>query len=96
MLRSYFDYIFVHLRQKARLRPKLSPKFCQISTRKARPDLQRCADSRFSSQTLLLCGLEKDVLRLFPIGASSLPVVVAQPDETLANKTQRSALRRCG
>ena len=27
MLPSYFDYIFVHLRQKARLRPKLSPKF---------------------------------------------------------------------
>ena len=27
MLLSYFDYIFVHLRQKARLRPELSPKF---------------------------------------------------------------------
>ena len=27
MLPSYFDYIFVHLRQKARLRPELSPKF---------------------------------------------------------------------
>ena len=27
MLRSYFDYIFVHLKQKARLRPELSPKF---------------------------------------------------------------------
>ena len=26
-LRSYFDYIFVHLRQKPRLRPELSPKF---------------------------------------------------------------------
>ena len=26
MLPSYFDYIFVHLRQKARLRPELSPK----------------------------------------------------------------------
>ena len=24
---SYADYIFVHLRQKARLRPELSPKF---------------------------------------------------------------------
>ena len=30
MLSSYFDYIFVHLRQKARLRPELSPKFCQL------------------------------------------------------------------
>ena len=27
MLLSYFDYIFVHLRQKAPLRPELSPKF---------------------------------------------------------------------
>ena len=27
MLPSYFDYILVHLRQKARLRPELSPKF---------------------------------------------------------------------
>ena len=27
MLRSYFDNIFVHLRQKVRLRPELSPKF---------------------------------------------------------------------
>ena len=27
MLPSYFDYIFVYLRQKARLRPELSAKF---------------------------------------------------------------------
>ena len=27
MLPSYFEYIFVHLRQKVRLRPELSPKF---------------------------------------------------------------------
>ena len=26
MLPSYFDYVFVHLKQKARLRPELSPK----------------------------------------------------------------------
>ena len=25
MLPSYFDYIFVHLRQKVRLKPELSP-----------------------------------------------------------------------
>ena len=30
MLPSYFDYIFVYLRQKARLRPELSLKFCQL------------------------------------------------------------------
>ena len=43
-LLSYFDYIFVHVRQKARLRPESSPKFLSPlgpnSTRKARPDLQ--------------------------------------------------------
>ena len=27
MLPIYFDYIFVHVRQKVRLRPELSPKF---------------------------------------------------------------------
>ena len=27
MLPSFFDYIFVHLRQKARLRPVLNPNF---------------------------------------------------------------------
>ena len=30
MLPSYFEYIFVHLRQKAPLRPELSPKFLSI------------------------------------------------------------------
>ena len=44
MLPSYFDYIFGHLRQKARLRPELSPKLVSTlgpnPTRKARPDLQ--------------------------------------------------------
>ena len=44
MLPRYFDYIFVHLRQKAGLRPELSPKFLSTlgpnPTRKARFDLQ--------------------------------------------------------
>ena len=44
MLPGYFDYIFVHLRQKARLKPKLSPKLLSTlgpnPTQKARPDLQ--------------------------------------------------------
>ena len=30
ILSSYFGYNFVHLRQKARLRPKLSPTFSQL------------------------------------------------------------------
>ena len=41
MLASYFDCIFVHLRQKVRLRPELSPKFLSTlgpnPTRKAGP-----------------------------------------------------------
>ena len=44
ILPSYFDDIFVDLKQKARLRPDLSPKFLSTSgpnpTRKAWPDLQ--------------------------------------------------------
>ena len=31
LLPNYFDYIFVHQRQKARLRPELSPKFLSTS-----------------------------------------------------------------
>ena len=33
MLPNYFDHIFVHLRQKARLRPESSPKYCQLWAR---------------------------------------------------------------
>ena len=44
MLPSYFNYMFVHLTQKVRLRPELSPKFLSTlgpnPTRKARPNLQ--------------------------------------------------------
>ena len=44
MLLRYFNYIFVRLRQKVRLKPELSPKFLSTlgpnPTRKARPDLQ--------------------------------------------------------
>ena len=39
MLPSHFDYIFVHVRQKTRLRPELSPKFCQLQARiRPKPD----------------------------------------------------------
>ena len=44
MLPTYFDYIFVHLRQKVPLELELSPKLLSTlgpnPTRKARPDLQ--------------------------------------------------------
>ena len=36
-LPSYFAYIFVHLKQKARLRPELSQNFCQLPAR-TRPE----------------------------------------------------------
>ena len=57
MLPNYFGYIFMHRRQKVRLRPKISLKFFSTSgpnpartrsdlgpnpTRKAQPDLQLC------------------------------------------------------
>ena len=44
MLPNYFDFIFVHLRQEARLKLELSQKFLSNlgpnPTRKARTDLQ--------------------------------------------------------
>ena len=49
MLPSYFDYIFVRLRQKVHLRPELSPKFLTTlgpnPTQKARRDLKLCSRS---------------------------------------------------
>ena len=45
MFLSYFDYGFVHLRQKVRLRPELSPKFLSTlgpNPAQVRPDLQLC------------------------------------------------------
>ena len=46
LLPSYFDYVFVPLKQNTRLRPELSLKFLSTlgpnPTRKARPDLQLC------------------------------------------------------
>ena len=57
MLPGYFDYIFVHLRQKGRLRPELSPKFLSTlgpnPTRKTRPDLQLCVG--LSSENAFVC-----------------------------------------
>ena len=50
MLRRYFDYIFVHLRQKVCFRPKLSPEFLSTlgpnPTQKSRPYLQLWFDER--------------------------------------------------
>ena len=53
MLSSYFDYIFVHLGQKARLRPELSPKFCQLEAR-TRPEKP---GSTYNSATMRLLTL---------------------------------------
>ena len=49
-LLSYFDYVFVHLTQKARLRPELSPKFLSTldpnpaPTRSEKPGLTHNTD----------------------------------------------------
>ena len=51
MLPSYFDYVFVHLRQKARAGPELSPKFCQL---KAKPGPNPNSTSRAQFITLFL------------------------------------------
>ena len=44
MLPSYFDYIFVHRRKKARLRAELSPDVLSTldPNQKIRPDLRLC------------------------------------------------------
>ena len=47
MLPSYFDYGFVHLKQKASLRPDLNPKVLSTSgpnLARTRPDLQLCVE----------------------------------------------------
>ena len=47
MLPSYFDYIFVHLKQKVRIKPEMFVNFRPESglnpTRKVWPDLQLCS-----------------------------------------------------
>ena len=72
ILPDYFDYIFVHLRQKVRLRPESSPTFLSTlspnpnPTRKARPDLQLCASLLrrlgFSYSNAMLCN--KNIIAL--------------------------------
>ena len=51
---SYFGYIFDHQRQKARLRPEVSPKFLSTLgpnlTRKAPLDLQLCCHKNVQSK----------------------------------------------
>ena len=63
MLPKYFDYIFVHLRQKLRLRPKLSPKFLSTvgpnPNRKAQRDLQLCSVDHPKKGTILKLPQEK-------------------------------------
>ena len=55
MLPSYFDYIFVQLWQKARLRPELSPKFLltlgpnMARTRTEKPGPAYNSDSSYQS-----------------------------------------------
>ena len=59
-LPSYFDYIFVHLKQTARLRPKLSPKV--LSTLDSNPARTRTRPEKpgptyNSAQARQFCGV---------------------------------------
>ena len=61
MLPGYFHYIFVHLRQKVRLRPELNPEFLSTlspnPTGNALPDLQLCEIATFWRKLLISLGL---------------------------------------
>ena len=72
MLPNYFDYIFVHLRQKARLRPELSPKFLSTlgsspaQTRPGKPGpTKNSASIRASSLTQLNMIRKRLILHIF-------------------------------
>ena len=47
---------------------------------------------RFESYSMCRCVFEKDTLRLFSFGPSSLTVVVAHPDERLTKTTPKKVL----
>ena len=68
MLQSYIDYVFVHLKQKVRLRPELSPKFLSTlgpnPTRKARHDLQLCAAMNPKDETIRIATLTTQPIML--------------------------------
>ena len=59
MLPSYFDYIFVHLRQKVRLRPELSPKFFStLGPNPARTQPEKPGPTYYSASDLTNLGTE--------------------------------------
>ena len=76
MLPSYFDYIFVHLKQKARLRPDLSLKWLSTSgpnpIGKARPDLQLYLGPLQPVCSVIRC--QKDASRLELTGSTAQPL----------------------
>ena len=90
MLPSCLYYILVHLSQKARLGPELSPKFLSTlgpnPTRKARPDLQLCLEL-----TIYRCLLGKDTSRVFFVGAKQSTQSNDPPSSTkdLQNRTKK-------
>ena len=57
---------------------------CQVSDREL-------TDSRFDSRlAIVVMSLEKTLYAYFLLGRSSLPVVEAQPDETVSNRTKKT------
>ena len=84
MLPNYFDYIFVHLRQKSRLRPELSPKL--LSTLGPNP-----AQLEKPMPTLNSASCNQSFLKkrcLYPpghAGATNLPQRVVKYTQTKSN-----------
>ena len=80
MLQSYFDYIFVHLRQKVRLRPELSPKF--LSTLGSNPARTRARPEK-PAPTYNFEMESKDSSKLQQL----LPSSVIEPVEQITKST---------
>ena len=69
MLPSYFDYSFVHLRQKARLRPELSPKFLStLGLNPARTQPEKPGPTYNSERPYVLVKLKKNVQKHAHLG----------------------------
>ena len=88
MLLNYFGYIFVHLKQKAHLRPELSMKFLSTlgpnpnPTQKARPDLQLWLGEILVEQII-----EFELRRLGHSGRTYTPTTGYFHDKTKISKT---------
>ena len=85
MLPTYFDYIFVYLRQKIPLKSELSPDLlstlCPNSTRKARPDLQ------------LWAGLMLKMMNVHDAQPHQKPLTIAEKLKKIVQEDRRLSIR---